>query len=320
MRLRALDVLCCPHCLGPLDVSDTGTEDVVDGTLVCRRDSLAFPIVDGIPHLVRPDSVSSLEAFAKSYGRAWQRDGWGAADSGYLLNLPYCDTTGRQSGKWRVKARSMEALFGVVKELQGTRIVDLGAGVGWLSHHLARRGYEVYAVDALLDEVLGLGAAAVYVHSGPYFERIWGEIDRPPFRDASIDIVVCNASLHYALSVSKVLQEINRMLRPGGALAILNSPVHRDAVSAIRARNDFRNRLQGLGASEEVTSRYHHFTRDSLEDTVSKTVGPLIDVAFDPGVVFRMIRRVKGLVLGMEIASFPLLVARKPLARNRAGY
>ena len=175
MRRSALEVLACPHCLGPLDLA-TDEQDVEQGTLRCDRESRKFPVVDGVPHLVRLDRVEWARSFAEAYSRGWQRDGWGSADPEYLLNLPHRDLTGRQTGKWRFKARTMEALFAFLDELSPRRVVDLGCGVGWLSHHLARRGYQVYALDIVRDRVLGLGAAGVYVRVGPFFERVWGEL------------------------------------------------------------------------------------------------------------------------------------------------
>ncbi len=311
VRLTALGVLACPKCLGSLEAKTESEDDVDEGELLCRRDDLVFPVSAGIPQLVRPERVTDLREFAQSYSHAWQKDGWGATDTNYLLNLPKTDVTRRNTGKWRVKARSMDALLSLLEELEPQRVVDLGGGVGWLSHHLARRGHEVYDVDAVLDDAIGLWAAGVYLRHGPHFERVWGELERPPFLNGSIDTVVCNASLHYASSLPTAVKEIGRILKPGGSLIVLNSPVHRDGISAVRAEVDSRRRLRQLGASDKTVSRYHHFDQEMLNRTMTISIGPTEEVSFDPGRLFSIYRRLKGLALGMELASFPILVATK---------
>ena len=310
MRRAALEALACPHCFRRLQAVES-TDPILEGVLKCERDDLLFPVQGGIPRLVRLDRQAKVEAFAQAYSRVWQRDGWGGGDTEYLLSLPERDTTGRQTEKWRVKARSMQALFALLDQLLPIRILDLGAGIGWLSHHLAERGHEVYSVDPILDDVLGLGTAGVYLRHGPYFERVWGELERPPFQRDSLDAVVCNASLHYTPAIEESLEQIQRILRPGGTLILLNSPVHKDKASARRAQADFRARLLKLGAEESISARVHHLVRAELELNLSQVIGPVAEVRFDPGRTFRLTRKLKGLVLGMELASFPIITATK---------
>lgn len=319
MRRSSLDALACPRCHRPLRLVESGPNAPDSGDLRCEAEGLSYPIAGGIPRLVEQDRVAQDVAFASSLSQTWQREGWGAADEDYLHHLPWEDTSQRHVDEWRVKALSLRALHSLLDRVRPSRVVDLGSGVSWLSHNLAGRGHEVFAIDLLLDEVLGLGAADVYLRLGPYFERIWGEIDRPPLRDESVDAVICNASLHYARDLRETLSEIGRVLRPGGLFVVMNSPIHGDADSAQRAQSDFRNRLHRLGASKEVSSAYRHFSRDDLEAAIRATVGPVSEQEFDPGRSFRWIRRLKGIVLRMELASFPILYATKSQQRSVSG-
>ncbi len=313
MRVRSLEVVACPSCFAPLEAVYS-TEDPINLTaLRCTREGLHFLIRDGVPTLVRPDRVSRVESFAASYSRAWQKDGWGSRDEAYLLNLPYHDTNRRRQSEWLVKARSMEVLFRILNAFGAERIVDLGCGVGWLAYRLALGGRETYAVDIVRDDRLGLAAAEVYLRTGQYFERICAEIDRLPFLSGSIDAVICNASLHYATQVQEVVSEAARVLRPGGVFVVMNSPVYLDEESAKRAERDFRDHLGRLGANVDVVSSYNHFTRQQLETALSNSFGRVLEAPFDPGKMFRWTRRVKGIVLGMELASFPILYATNEL-------
>src|SRR5207237_3364255 len=128
---------------------------------------------------------------------------------------------------------------------------------GWLSYQLARLGGTVFATDLLLDKLLGLGAASLYVESGTFFERVRGDLERPPFQDGSADIVICNASLHYARNLEATLSEISRILVPGGLFIIMHSPLHRDVTSAAREEGDFQSHFERLGAKVHVRYDYH---------------------------------------------------------------
>jgi uncharacterized protein YbaR (Trm112 family) len=50
MDHRLLDILVCPICKGPLDYHKDRQE------LVCKADSLAFPIRDGIPVMLESEA------------------------------------------------------------------------------------------------------------------------------------------------------------------------------------------------------------------------------------------------------------------------
>jgi SAM-dependent methyltransferase len=73
----------------------------------------------------------------------------------------------------------------------------------------------------------GLGAAAGYLERSPgLFKRVAASFDALPLPAACFDLVVFNASLHYALDLPRVLAESRRVLVPGGRLVILDSPFY----------------------------------------------------------------------------------------------
>ena len=53
------------------------------------------------------------------------------------------------------------------------------------------------------------------------------EFDHLPFRAASFDLAIFNASIHYSTDYRRTLNEVRRCLRPGGHFVIIDSPIYR---------------------------------------------------------------------------------------------
>jgi SAM-dependent methyltransferase len=172
-----------------------------------------------------------LQRFAADYAAHRQAEGRGYTGEA-LLALPYVDS-GPLARQWSVRAKSFEAFMSrLVRPMarrsgRTLRLLDLGAGNGWLSYRVALDGHCATALDIRDDAVDGLGAAA------PFLERTGGRMraavapfEAIPVDDGSFDVAVFNASLHYATDLAAVLTEAARVVRPGGRLAILDSPFY----------------------------------------------------------------------------------------------
>jgi SAM-dependent methyltransferase len=148
--------------------------------------------------------------------------------------LPYV-TEGPLARQWAVRARSWEAFEAWVlrpararadvRAAGPLRLLDLGAGNGWLAHRAALAGAECLALDLRCDSVDGLGATP----AGSPIERVTASFEELPLRDASFDIVVFNAALHYAEQLSRALREARRVARPGARIVVLDSPFYSSA-------------------------------------------------------------------------------------------
>lgn len=103
-------------------------------------------------------------------------------------------------------------------------VVDLGCGPGWLVIKLARRapGLHVVGVD-LSDEMLMQGednARRAGVSERVSFRK--GDAQQIPFPDGSVDMVVSTFSLHHWSEPVAMLNEVARVVRPGGAFLIFD--------------------------------------------------------------------------------------------------
>ncbi len=169
---------------------------------------------------------AALQRFAADYAQHRATEGRGYSGEA-LFSLPYLKD-GPFAAQWAVRARTFDAFMARVLRPAGPArtILDLGAGNGWLSYRVALEGHHVIALDIRDDAVDGLGAAAPFLDRVPGMERMVASFDEIPLDTASVDIAVFNAALHYATDLRTVLGEAARVTRPGGRIAILDSPFY----------------------------------------------------------------------------------------------
>jgi ubiquinone/menaquinone biosynthesis C-methylase UbiE len=102
--------------------------------------------------------------------------------------------------------------------------VDLGCGAGQLVLEMARRapGLHVTGID-LSDQLLtdARQAAQQAGLEGRVAFRL-GNVEAIPFPDQSLDLVISTMSLHHWTNPVKVLNEVDRVLKPGGAFYIFD--------------------------------------------------------------------------------------------------
>ncbi len=92
--------------------------------------------------------------------------------------------------------------------------VDLGAGTGKFTRLLARTGAALTAVEPVAEMRRQLEAAL------PGVTALEGTAEAMPLPAASADAVVCAQAFHW-FATGKALEEIHRVLRPGGRFGLV---------------------------------------------------------------------------------------------------
>lgn len=106
-----------------------------------------------------------------------------------------------------------DAIEAVTGGFDGMAVVDLAAGTGLQTRVLAQRGARCVAVDPDLGMLCRLHTKALGV------PVVAGRGEQIPLRDNVADLVVCATAWHW-MQTAAALQEIRRVLRPGGYLAL----------------------------------------------------------------------------------------------------
>ncbi len=202
--------------------------DELDEQNYCAQDDTTYPCVNGIWRFLPPERGAYFAPFITDYEAIRTGEGRGSQQSAWYRALPYAQPDTPFADDWRIRAKSYETLCKRVLTSSGLSIVDVGAGNSWLSHRLAAAGHHVAAVDLLVNDADGLGAKC---HYPVEFASYQAEFDHLPFAAAQFDYVIFNGVFHYSEDYDRTLTEARRILKPGGGIVIMDTPVYHDASS-----------------------------------------------------------------------------------------
>jgi SAM-dependent methyltransferase len=257
----------------------------------------------GILRFLSDTRLAEIEPLIAQYRQVREQDGYRQRSAAYYRELPRVARGDPQRAVWRIRQESFRHLYQRVLTRLGRRplrVLDLGAGNGWLSHRLTLLGNVCVAVDWLDDPDDGLGAA---LHYPTTFTRLQADFDHLPVVAGQFDAVIFNASLHYAANPSDTLRDARRALVDDGALVVMDSPVF---VSDADGRRMLAERQQGfadrIGRPLEWGAGY--LTVDDLARTAtdSKVTLRRIPSRGGPGWAFKRWRA--GRKLRRQPASF----------------
>jgi len=222
--------LLCWQCGAPIASLEAETRTGT-GTRKCPVCAAETEFRDGIWCALAPQRSDRFRKFIREYEFIRAAEGRGSGQSEYYLNLPDKDISGRNNDQWKIRARTFATLIQRILtplahlHARPLRVLDLGAGNGWMSYRLALRGHLTVAVDLLTNDSDGLGAAIHYSSAiKPLFPRVQAELDHLPFPSSLFDLVIFNASFHYSENYERTFGEAVRCTRPGGKVVIADTP------------------------------------------------------------------------------------------------
>jgi SAM-dependent methyltransferase len=118
-------------------------------------------------------------------------------------------------GIWSVP----EDELGLLPEVEGSDVVELGCGTGYVSSWLARREARPVGLDNSSKQLAT--ALAFQEEFDVRFPLVHADAERPPFRDASFDLAISEYGAAIWCDPYRWIPEAARILRPGGLLVWL---------------------------------------------------------------------------------------------------
>lgn len=99
-------------------------------------------------------------------------------------------------------------------------VLDVGCGSGRNIVYFLRNGFEVFGIDPDMSSIAAARDISVQLApANPIGNFITTSAEKMPFDDASFDLVICSAVLHFAKDphhFDEMLRSIWRVLKPGG--------------------------------------------------------------------------------------------------------
>ncbi|MEV4622804.1 class I SAM-dependent methyltransferase [Asanoa sp. NPDC049573] len=120
----------------------------------------------------------------------------------------------------------------------GATVLEVAPGPGYFSIELARLGFKVSGLD-VSHTFVELATERARAEGVPVAFR-QGDVAALPFADDSFDVVVCQAAFKNFVDPVRALDEIHRVLRPGGVAIIQD--LNRGATA-----DDIRADVAGMG-------------------------------------------------------------------------
>lgn len=272
-----LDNLACPRTHAPLSEFETG--------LVSPAGAF-YPVVDGLPVLLRDDVEQTIGLARASLDRANGRLVDQRAPELFLESLGISDE--EKLGILalvRLHSDSIDPVISYLlaatngiayKHLLGKldhypipsfplegngQLLDLGCGWGRWTIAAAKRGFAVVGLDPSLGALMAARRAAQAL--GMRSRYVCGDARFLPFRNASFDAVFSYSVLQHLAEpdVELVLRDVARVLKPGG-ISLIQMPnkfglrcLYHQIRRGFRASRGFEVRYWSIGSLHQTFSR-----------------------------------------------------------------
>jgi len=105
-------------------------------------------------------------------------------------------------------------------DIRGKKLLEIGCGAGGHSALFARNGAEVTSVDITLDRAQSAANKLSLISSGTG-RAYHADAENLPFRDDVFDVVYSNGVLHHSSDTSRCIEEVFRVLKPGGHAVLM---------------------------------------------------------------------------------------------------
>jgi len=228
MTTRLFELLMCPRCGTAPDPGNARCPG-------CGRSVIA---AGGGLDLLDDQGREEADRFAAQYTALRRKEGWIGPDGRE-------DPEGGQPRLWHGRRESVSrAAAALSSHWTGAGhavVVDIGSGGGWAARYF--RDADVIAID-LLD-----------TDRRPDVLHVRADMRRLPLRGSTVDVAFYAASLHYA-PVSDSIGEAARVLRAGGLVVAVDSPIYGDR----RAQASAEGRSAAYYAESgfpELAAHYH---------------------------------------------------------------
>jgi len=118
--------------------------------------------------------------------------------------------------------RHLAAVEMPLSELKGKKVLEIGPGAGGHSALFAHHGAHVTSVDITFQRARSTSAKfELMAEKADHCAALQGDAENLPFLEETFDIVYSNGVLHHTSDTEAAIDEVFRVLKPGGRAAIM---------------------------------------------------------------------------------------------------
>ena len=132
----------------------------------------------------------------------------------------------------------------VPRDLSGKKVLEIGLGFGTLGQFLVDRGAEYHGADIAAEPVAMMRKRLEWL-GRPGDVRLASALELP-WEDETFDYVYTIGCLHHTGNLPRSIEEVHRVLRPGGRAVVML--YNRDSLRQAAFR--VLNRIRGMSGSE----------------------------------------------------------------------
>jgi ubiquinone/menaquinone biosynthesis C-methylase UbiE len=120
--------------------------------------------------------------------------------------------------------KSLERLVALTAPQKNWRALDVATGGGHVAYAFAPHVERLWATD-ITQEMLDLVKVEVQKRGLANVRTTYAKAEALPFEDESVDLVTCRIAPHHFDSIPEFLDEVRRVLKSGGVLAVVDNVV-----------------------------------------------------------------------------------------------
>lgn len=201
--------LRCDNCQASYEIKDGIIDFLINPTEEVQKEregahaEVRIKLPEGKSFTINDESINKFKDIFKSLPRG---------DGGSFF---------KEGGSFQNFAEGAHRFYDFIKIAKigpGAKVLEIGAGFCWASRELASRGCDLVSIDICNY----LKIADLYIKEGLFFERVYADMDRLPFKDKSFDVIFAAAAVHHSSNLEKTFREFRRVLKKDGRMYLLN--------------------------------------------------------------------------------------------------
>lgn len=251
-----LNFLQCPDCKMPVKKNPD--------SLLCSACGRDFQAQEGIWNFL-PFEISD-QAGKDKEKEGWTRKEENGREAGWepppehFLALP-----DHPHPYYRAAAWYLRIVLEYGKPWTGKKVLELGAAECWGTRRFAESGAQAVALDY---DPTRMRKGQILLDNLPIrFLRLRGDAECLPFDDQSLDVVFCCSVLHHFFNLERAVQEITRVLKPGGVFFGIHEafhPPHYSREQILRMSEDTIPNIEaGINESSYTATDYRRFFQNA---------------------------------------------------------